>query len=157
MALRKPVFAPSVFTSQTVTVVLWEENCVCNIHSRVQPCPADEYGTPFQQLKPFERGQIVGLRQARWTYQRIVAHIRNNESVVCRWFQQCSVEHSHTRRPGSGRPRSTDARQDRRIMHAAVAARTPAVSQRTIGNRVLAARFRSCVPLTWLSLRPRDS
>ena len=42
MALRNPVFAPSVLTLQAVTVVLSEVNSVCNIHSRVQPYPADE-------------------------------------------------------------------------------------------------------------------
>ena len=43
MALRRPVFSPSVLILQAVTVVLWEVNSVCSIHSRVQPCPADEY------------------------------------------------------------------------------------------------------------------
>ena len=41
--------------------------------------------------------------------------------VVCVCYQQWSVEQSHTRRPGSGQPRNTDARQDRRIVRAAVA------------------------------------
>ena len=34
------------------------------------------------------------------------------------------MEHSHTRRPGSGRLRSKDARQDRRLLVGEVAART---------------------------------
>ena len=82
--------------------------------------------------------------------------------VVC-CFQQWYVEYSHTRRPGSGRPRSTDARQDRRIVGAAVAARThsmeeiqarvaPDVSPRTIGNRLFAAGLRSRVALVRLQL-----
>ena len=83
--------------------------------------------------------------------------------VVCRCFQQWSVEHSHIRRPGSGRPRSTDARQDRRIVRAVVAASreeirahvAPAVSPRTIGNRLFAGGFRSRVPLTRLLFTPR--
>ena len=37
MALRMPVFAPSILTLQAVTVVLWKVNSACNIHSRVQP------------------------------------------------------------------------------------------------------------------------
>lgn len=43
MALRRPVRAHSVLTLQAVTVLRLEVNSVCNIHSRVQPCPADEY------------------------------------------------------------------------------------------------------------------
>ena len=77
-----------------------------------------------EQFPPFELGRIVCLRETGCTNRRIAAHVGHNVSVVCHCFQQWSVEHSHTHRPGSGRPRSTDARQDRRIVRAAVAART---------------------------------
>ena len=40
--------------------------------------------------------------------------------MVCRCFQQWSVEHSHTCRWGYGWPHSTDARQDRHIVRAVV-------------------------------------
>ena len=64
------------------------------------------------------------------------------------------MEHSHTHRPGSGWPLSTDAHQDRHIVQAAMATQTasrkeirahvaPAVSLRIIGNRLLAAGLRS--------------
>ena len=43
MALRRTVFASSVLSLAAITVVLWELNSLCNIYSRVQPCPADEY------------------------------------------------------------------------------------------------------------------
>ena len=77
-----------------------------------------------------------------------------------------SVEYSHTRRPGSGWPRSTDTRQDRRIVQAVVAAQTasreeirahvaPAVLPRTIGNFLLASGLRSHMPLARLPLIPR--
>ena len=79
--------------------------------------------TPVEQLQPFGRSRIVGFREVGLTYRRISAHVGPNVSVVCCCFRQWSVEHFHTRRPGSGRPLSTDARQDRRIMRAAVAAR----------------------------------
>ena len=39
----------------------------------------------------------------------------HNVSVVCCCSQQWSEEYSHTRRPGSGRPRITDASQDRAL------------------------------------------
>ena len=68
-------------------------------------------------IRSFERGGIVGLRGS-W-----IGHIDGlqNVSMVCRCFEQWSMEHSHIRRPGSGRPHSTDARQDRRIVRAVVA------------------------------------
>ena len=43
MVFRSPVFVPSFLTLQAVTVVLWEVNSVCNSHSRLQSCPAEEY------------------------------------------------------------------------------------------------------------------
>ena len=58
--------------------------------------------TPMEQFQPFER--IVGLLEAGWIYRRIAVH-------VGRCFQQLSLEHSHTRREGSGPPRSADALQ----------------------------------------------
>ena len=87
--------------------------------------------------------------------------------MVCRCFQQWSVEYSHTRRPSFERPRSTEARQDRRTVRAAVAARiasrekirahvASAVPQMTIWNRLRAEGLRSRhVPLAKLPLTPR--
>ena len=74
--------------------------------------PRRRVRTPIEQLQPFERGHIVGLLEAGRTYRRIAAYVGHNVSVVCRWFQQWSLEHSHTRRSGPERPRSTDARPD---------------------------------------------
>ena len=86
--------------------------------------------------------------------------------TICRW---CVTAFSNglwniptpVDQVGSGQPRNTDARQDRRIGRAAVAARTasrreirahlaPAMSPRTIENRLLAAGLRSSVPLSRL-------
>ena len=82
--------------------------------------------------------------------------------MVCRCFQQWPVEHSHIHRTGSGWPHSTDKHQDWLIVGAAVAASkeeiqvyvAPAVSQRTIGNCLLASGLRSCVLLVRLPLTP---
>ena len=119
-----------------------------------------------EHFQPFNRGRIVDLREAGWTYRRITAHVRNNVSVTCHCFHQWSVEHSHTRILGFGRPRSTDVRQYRRIVQAAVVARTPsrneirvhitpAMSPRTTGNRLLAAGLRLRVLVARLRLTPR--
>ena len=40
--------------------------------------------TPIEQLQPFERGRIVGLRGAGWTYRWIAAHVGHTLSVMCR-------------------------------------------------------------------------
>ena len=64
--------------------------------------------TPVEQLQPFERGRSVGLLDAGWTFRRITAHVGHDVSVVCRCFQQWSVEHSLTRIQGPGRPCSTN-------------------------------------------------
>ena len=84
--------------------------------------PCRRVRTPVEQLHPFERDCIVGLREAGWTYQWIVAHVGHNVSVVCRCFQQWSVEHSHTHRPGSGWLHSTHihTHQYRHIVQAVV-------------------------------------
>ena len=68
--------------------------------------------THVEQLQPFARNRTAGLREAGVTYRRIAAHVGHNVSVVCRCYQQWSVEHSYTRRSDSGLMRSTDARQD---------------------------------------------
>ena len=60
--------------------------------------PRRQERIPIEQLQPFERGRILCLRETGWTYQRIAAHVGHNVSVICRCFQQWSVEHSHTRR-----------------------------------------------------------
>ena len=64
--------------------------------------PHRRVNTPIEQLQPFERGRIVGLREAGWAYQWITAHVGHNVLVVCRSFQKWSVEHSHAHRPSSG-------------------------------------------------------
>ena len=120
--------------------------------------------TPVEQLQPFEQGRNVGLREAGWTYQWIAAHVGHNVLVECRCVQQWSVKHSHTRRPSSGRPHSTDPRQDRHIGRTTMAAASkeeiraqvaPAMSPRTTGNSLLAAGLRQRVPLTMLPLTSR--
>ena len=80
-------------------------------------------------IQPFERDRSVNLQENGWTYRRIAAHLGHNVSVVCRCFQQWSMEHSHDCRPGSGRLHSTDAPQDWRIVRVVVAARTDPVKK----------------------------
>ena len=43
--------------------------------------------TPVE-LWPIERGRIVGLREAEWTYWRITARVGHNITMLCHCFQQ---------------------------------------------------------------------
>ena len=103
--------------------MLQEVNSVCNIHSEVNQ-PLRRVHTPVEQLQPFEWSYIVDLHEFGWTHRRFAAHVGHSVLVVCRCFQQWSVQHSHTCRPGSGWPRSTDILQDGHIVQAVVAAWT---------------------------------
>ena len=84
--------------------------------------PCRRVCTPVKQPQPFDQGRIVGLQEAGWTYQWIAAHVGHIVSLVCRCFQQWSLEHSHTHRPDSELLHSTDACQDRHIVRVVVAA-----------------------------------
>ena len=165
MTLRRPIFAPSLLTLQAVTVVFWKVNSVCNSHFRVQPCPADEYVLLWNNFSIW-KGSHCRTAGSWMDISRIAAHVEHIVSVVCRCFQQWSMEYSHTLILGSGRPCSTYACQDQRIMLVAMAARTAsreeirahvasAVSPRIVGNHLLAAGLRLRVPLTRLPLTPR--
>ena len=140
MALRMPVFAPSVLTLQTVT-----EQCL-QLHAKGTTMPRRRVHTPVE-LQPFERGRIVGLREAGWSYRRIAAHVGHN--VGYRW---CVAAFSSTlwKIPTPIETRSTDASQGGLIVGAAVVVQTasreeiralvaPAVSPRIIGNSLIAA------------------
>lgn len=121
---------------------------------------------PYVQLTDFERGRIVGMREAGWTYRRIAQHVGREVSTVHRCCRQWSAEGARARRPGTGPQRRTDARQDRRILRSAVGDRTatsqqirdtvaPGVSARTIRNRLHEAGLRSRTPLGRLPLTPQ--
>ena len=68
--------------------------------------------THVEQLQSFERGRTEVLRVAGWIYRQIATYVGYNVPVVCRYFPQWPVEHSRTRRPCSGRPRSRNTRHD---------------------------------------------
>ena len=135
-----------------ITTSIHSVSLLCNpgINSRMRTVKGAEYYPAIEcpnniRNSPFEWGCIIGLRETGRT-QRIAAHVGYSVPVVCRRFQQWCVEHLHTRRTGSERPRSTDARHDRYNMRAALAVSreeirvnvVPAASSRTIGNRLLA-------------------
>lgn len=118
----------------------------------------------YQQLTEFERGRVVGLREGGFSFRDIAERLGRNVSTVHECWQQWSREGTASRRPGSGRPRGTTEREDRRVRRMAVANRTASaaeiraavgttVTQRTVTNRLLQGQLRArrpvaCIPLT---------
>ncbi|GBN61047.1 hypothetical protein AVEN_131411-1 [Araneus ventricosus] len=69
----------------------------------------------YQQLTEFERGRVVGLREGGFSFSDIAERLGRNVSTVHDCWQQWSREGTASRRPGSGRPRGTTEREDRRV------------------------------------------
>ncbi|GFS52739.1 HTH_38 domain-containing protein [Trichonephila clavipes] len=78
----------------------------------------------YEQLTDFDRGRIIGLREAGWSNRRIGRHLGRSDMVVARWWQQWITEGRVYRRGGSGRPRNTNDREDRAIRRVATSAPT---------------------------------
>ncbi|GFX34541.1 transposable element Tcb2 transposase [Trichonephila clavipes] len=66
----------------------------------------------YEQLTDFDRGRIIGLREAGWSNRRIGRHLGRSDMVVARCWQQWITEGRVYRRGGSGRPRNTNDRED---------------------------------------------
>ncbi|GFX37283.1 HTH_Tnp_Tc3_2 domain-containing protein [Trichonephila clavipes] len=78
----------------------------------------------YEQLTDFDRGRIIGLREAGWSNRRIGRHLGQSDMVVARCWQQWITEGRVYRRGGSGRPRNTNDREDRAIRRVATSAPT---------------------------------
>ncbi|GBN55869.1 hypothetical protein AVEN_87235-1 [Araneus ventricosus] len=85
----------------------------------------------YQQLTEFERGRVVGLREGGFSFRAIAERLGRNASTVHDCWQQWSREGTASRRPGSGRPRGTAEREDRRVR-----------------RQLRARRPVACIPLT---------
>ncbi|GFX63593.1 transposable element Tcb1 transposase [Trichonephila clavipes] len=123
----------------------------------------------YEQLTDFDRGRIIGLREAGWSNRRIGRHLGRSDMVVARCWQQWITEGRVYRRGGSGRPRNTNDREDRAIRRVATSAPTtslasiqrhlppsrhPVPSRETIRRRLTEVRLRSRRPLRRLPLTP---
>ncbi|GFW89723.1 transposable element Tcb1 transposase [Trichonephila clavipes] len=119
----------------------------------------------YEQLTDFDRGRIIGLREAGWSNRRIGRHLGRSDMVVARCWQQWITEGRVYRRGGSGRPRNTNDREDRAIRRVATSAPTtslasiqrhlppsrhPVPSRETIRRRLTECRLDFCRPrATW--------
>ncbi|GFX81154.1 HTH_Tnp_Tc3_2 domain-containing protein [Trichonephila clavipes] len=123
----------------------------------------------YEQLTVFDRGRIIGLREAGWSNRRIGRHLGRSDMVVARCWQQWITEGRVYRRGGSGRPRNTNDREDRAIRRVATSAPTtslasiqrhlppsrhPVPSRETIRRRLTEVGLRSRRPLRRLPLTP---
>ncbi|GFX02608.1 HTH_Tnp_Tc3_2 domain-containing protein [Trichonephila clavipes] len=123
----------------------------------------------YEQLTDFDRGRIIGLREAGWSNRRIGRHLGRSDMVVARCWQQWITEGRVYRRGGSGRPRNTNDREDRAIRRVATSAPTtslasiqrhlppsrhPVPSRETIRRRLTEVGLRSRRPLKRLPLTP---
>ncbi|GFU25581.1 transposable element Tcb1 transposase [Trichonephila clavipes] len=123
----------------------------------------------YEQLTDFDRGRIIGLREAGWSNRRIGRPLGRSDMVVARCWQQWITEGRVYRRGGSGRPRNTNDREDRAIRRVATSAPTtslasiqrhlppsrhPVPSRETIRRRLTEVGLRSRRPLRRLPLTP---
>ncbi|GFU50502.1 transposable element Tc3 transposase [Trichonephila clavipes] len=98
----------------------------------------------YEQLTDFDRGRIIGLREAGWSNRRIGRHLgRKADMVVARCWQQWITEGRVYRRGESGRPRNTN---DREITSSAI--------KRNHKRRLTEVVLRSRRPLRRLPLTP---
>ncbi|GFU88935.1 transposable element Tc1 transposase [Trichonephila clavipes] len=123
----------------------------------------------YEQLTDFDRGRIIGLREAGWSNRRTGCHLGRSDMVVARCWQQWITEGRVYRRGGSGRPRNTNDREDRAIRRVATSAPTtslasiqrhlppsrhPVPTRETIRRRLTEVGLRSQRPLRRLPLTP---
>ncbi|GFW34780.1 transposable element Tc1 transposase [Trichonephila clavipes] len=76
-------------------------------------------GVKFEQISEFERGRIVGLREAGLSYRAVAARVQRNSSTIMRVSKQWTDEGRTARKSGSGPRNVTSAREDKRLVRMA--------------------------------------
>ncbi|GFV69990.1 transposable element Tc1 transposase [Trichonephila clavipes] len=77
--------------------------------------PCRRKGAKFEQISEFERGKIVGLREAGLSYRAVAARVQRNSSTIMRVSKQWTDEGWTARKSGSGARNVTSAPDDRRL------------------------------------------
>ncbi|GFU07290.1 SCAN domain-containing protein 3 [Trichonephila clavipes] len=120
----------------------------------------------YEQLSEFERGRIIGLKEAGWANRRIARYMGQSAVAFRRCWQEWVVENRRSQRhDGSGQPKATAYRDDRLIVRSAVTAPDSSlstirrvicsrVSTMIIQRRLIERNLRSCRPLRHLPLTP---
>ncbi|XP_042895726.1 uncharacterized protein [Parasteatoda tepidariorum] len=83
----------------------------------------------FQQLTEFERGRIIGLREAGLSYPAVADGVQRNSSTVMRVWRQWTNECQTTRKSGSGLRNVTSAGKDRHLVRMALTDHTASSRQ----------------------------
>ncbi|GFV52079.1 transposable element Tc1 transposase [Trichonephila clavipes] len=79
----------------------------------------------FEQISEFERGRIVGLREAGLSYRAVAARVQRNSSTNMRVSKQWTDEVRTARKSRSGPRNVTSAREDRCLVRMAQTDHTP--------------------------------
>ncbi|GFX51636.1 uncharacterized protein TNCV_5013391 [Trichonephila clavipes] len=87
----------------------------------------------FQQIKEFEWGKIIGLREREFSYRAIGARVQRNSSTVMQVWKQWTDEYRTTRNTGSGRRKVTSTGDYRHLLRMVVNDR--ATSSRQLAER----------------------
>ncbi|GFW09465.1 HTH_Tnp_Tc3_2 domain-containing protein [Trichonephila clavipes] len=66
----------------------------------------------YDQLSEFERGRIIGLKEALWTNRKITRHMGRRDAAIRRCWQEWVDSGRFQRHDGSGRPKATADRED---------------------------------------------
>ncbi|GFX37728.1 transposable element Tc1 transposase [Trichonephila clavipes] len=112
--------------------------------------PRRRKGVKFEQISEFERGRIVGLREAGLSYRAVAARVQRNSSTIMRVSKQWTDDGRTARKSVSGPRNVTSAREDRRLVRMAQ-------TDRTAFSRQLAAQWSTAtrVSLCASSIRRR--
>lgn len=86
---------------------------------------------PFQQLTPFERGRIVGMRECGKSFKEIARQLGRSDLTVRRAWNAWILENRSDRKIGSGRPRVSTEREDRLLRRSAL--QDPIETSRSVG------------------------
>ncbi|GFV69379.1 transposable element Tc1 transposase [Trichonephila clavipes] len=97
----------------------WITRAVSNVYSTMLTCRVK-----FEQISVFERGRIVGLREAGLSYRAVAARVQRNSSTIMRVSKQWTDEGRTARKSVSGPRNVTSAREDRRLVRMAETDRT---------------------------------
>ncbi|GFW12843.1 transposable element Tc1 transposase [Trichonephila clavipes] len=96
--------------------------------------PRRRKGAKFEQISEFERGRIVGLREAGLSYRAVATRVQRNSSTIMRVSTQWTYEGRTARKSGSGPRNMTSACDNRRLVRMAQ-------TERTASSRQLAAQW----------------
>ena len=70
----------------------------------------------MQQLSVFNKGGLIGMSEAGLSIREVARRMNCCKRTVEKWWDRFREEGHGERKPGSGRPRISDARQDQRLI-----------------------------------------